>query len=96
MSDQRDVTDGIPFDGSWAKIRQNDIYLKKRVPDDDIFQKSTQLLSIAKKIAPKRSDEFQHFLRRNGVISFSKLRHIRRFPTYSNDVITPSKMSESV
>ena len=38
VSDQRDVTDGIPFDGSWAKIRQSDVNLKKRVPDDEFFQ----------------------------------------------------------
>ena len=54
MSDQRDVTDGIPFDGSWAKIRQNYVYLKKRVSDDEFFKKSTQLLSIAIKTCLKR------------------------------------------
>ena len=61
MSDQRGVTDGIPFDGSWAKIRQNDVYLKNKVPDDEIFQKSPQLFSIAIKTCLKKMDEFRYF-----------------------------------
>ena len=39
MSDQRDVTDAISSDGSRIKIQQNDVYMKNRVPVNEIVQK---------------------------------------------------------
>ena len=37
MSDQRDVIDGISSDGSRIKIQQNDVYMKNRVPVNEII-----------------------------------------------------------
>ena len=62
MSDQRDVTDGISFDGSQTKIQQNDVYMKNRVPGDEIVQKSLELFSAAIKTWRKKIESIPTFL----------------------------------
>ena len=60
---QRDVTDGISSDGSRTKIQQNDVYVKNRVPANEIFQKSSQLFSTAIKNWRKRIETIPTFLK---------------------------------
>ena len=62
-----------------TKIQQNDVHVKNRVPENEIFQKSSQLFSTAIKSCRKRIGSIPTFYRRNDVIIFWRWRHIRRF-----------------